>query len=66
MGVGFDTFGYKNLFLLDNLKNIIQAEGRLRNSYFNLYDFVDNHFLFRNHWLERSTWYAKRGAEVNQ
>jgi DNA or RNA helicases of superfamily II len=65
MGVGFDTFRYKNLFLLDNLKNIIQAEGRLRNSSFNLYDFVDDHFLFKRHWLTRSVWYESRGASIN-
>jgi DNA or RNA helicases of superfamily II len=64
MGVGFDTFTYKNLFLLDNLKDIIQAEGRLRNSDFHVYDFIDNHFLFQNHWIERSNWYRKRGAKI--
>lgn len=65
LGVGFDTFVYKNLFLLDNLKDIIQAEGRLRNSCFYLYDFVDNHFLFKNHWSKRRQWYEKRGANVD-
>lgn len=64
MSVGFDTFVYKNLFLLDNLKDIIQPEGRLRNSLFHLYDFVDNHFLFKNHWNGRLEWYRKRGAEL--
>lgn len=65
MGVGFDSFIYKNLFLLDNLKDIIQAEGRLRNSCFQLYDFIDDHFLFTRHWYERLEWYKKRGGHVS-
>jgi type III restriction/modification enzyme restriction subunit len=64
MGVGFDSNIYKNLFIIDNLKDIIQAEGRLRNSNFHLYDFIDDHFLFLSHWKTRSCWYEKRGAVI--
>lgn len=64
MGVGFDTFQFTRLVILDNLKKIIQPEGRLRNSGYHLYDFIDSHGIFENHWTLRRSWYVKRGATI--
>ena len=64
MGVGFDSFDFHVLILLDNVKNIIQAEGRIRNFNFVLYDFIDDHTVFENHWKTRRNWYLKRGANI--
>lgn len=62
IGVGFDSNHFKTLVLLDNLKEIIQAEGRIRRDTFTIFDFVDNHFLFLKHWNERKNWFEKRGG----
>jgi hypothetical protein len=66
MGVGFDSFCFTKLVLLDNVKDIIQAEGRLRNQDFTIYDLIDDHDIFRNHWSQRRNWYVKRGGSVNK
>lgn len=64
MGVGFDSFEFEILILIDNVKNIIQAEGRIRNCRFMLFDFIDNHAVFEKHWKLRKNWYLKRGAKI--
>jgi superfamily II DNA or RNA helicase len=62
LGVGVDTNIFKTLIILDNIEDVRQAEGRLRNENFILYDFVDNHSIFEKHWEIRRDWYLKRHA----
>lgn len=62
LSVGFDTNKYNILILLDNIKDIRQSEGRLRNEKFSIYDFYDNHSVFLNHKREREKWYKLRGG----
>ena len=66
MGVGVDTCHFNSLVITDNIKDVKQSEGRLRNENFTLYDFVDSDTagLFYAHWLERKKWYINRGATV--
>ncbi len=66
MGVGVDTCHFNSLVITDNIKDVKQSEGRLRNENFTLYDFVDSDTagLFYSHWLERKKWYINRGATV--
>jgi superfamily II DNA or RNA helicase len=63
-GVGFDDKTFKTLILLDNIKNVIQSKGRMRNDNFKIIDIVDDHFLFLNHWYERAKCYEERGGEI--
>uniref|UniRef100_A0A6C0JAW7 Helicase ATP-binding domain-containing protein n=1 Tax=viral metagenome TaxID=1070528 RepID=A0A6C0JAW7_9ZZZZ len=64
LSVGFDTNKYNILILLDNIKDIRQSEGRLRNENFSIYDFYDNHPVFLNHKREREKWYKLRGGII--
>ncbi len=62
LSMGFDSNTFETLCLLDNILDVRQSEGRLRNQNFHILDFVDNHFIFERHWNERKSWYLKRGG----
>lgn len=64
IGLGLNDRSFGMLFILDNIKDVRQAEGRIRQNNFVVIDFVDNHDVFRLHWELRRRWYKERGASV--
>lgn len=66
IGVGVDTNHFQTLIILDNIDNVSQAEGRLRNEGFDIFDFIDNHPIFVNHWDKRKKWYLGRGGKIQK
>jgi superfamily II DNA or RNA helicase len=63
-GTGFDDPRFTMLILASDMTSVEQAEGRLRCADALLYDIVDNHFLFENHFKKRLGWYTQRGATM--
>ncbi len=70
-GTGFDdqritSQRYTCLFVVFDTKEIRQNEGRIRiqNNY--VVDFVDDFYIFRNHWKKRESWYIERGAIIEE
>ena len=60
IGTGFDLNSiYDRIFILDNLLDIRQAEGRIRNIKYDIIDFVDDHFIYEYHWKKRNEFYKK-------
>jgi superfamily II DNA or RNA helicase len=57
IGVGFDDSRYSMIFICDNVKDVRQAEGRIRSKCSIIVDFVDNHPIFERHWENRQEWY---------
>lgn len=64
MGVGLDTNCFKALYLLDNKKDIIQAEGRCRNNDIIIFEFIDCDHIFLKHFYEHLAFYNKREATI--
>jgi hypothetical protein len=65
IGVGFDARNFRSLVLMDNILDIRQAEGRIRNNFFIIFDVIDTtHPIFLDHWHERTKWYQERGASI--
>ena len=60
MGVGLDTKCFNALYLLDNKKNIIQAEGRCRNDDLIIFDLIDSDGIFKNHYYLHKKFYRER------
>jgi len=64
-GCGFDGSQYVKLFLISSIKHIQQCEGRIRCHNNVIFDIVDKHPAFDNHWEIREEWYEKRGAIID-
>lgn len=64
MGVGLDTKCFNALYLLDNKKNIVQAEGRCRNDDLIIYDFIDADGIFLNHYRLHLKFYKSREVKI--
>lgn len=63
-GVGFNDPTLTKLFLMTDVKDVIQFEGRIRTNNNLIIDFVDNYTTFHKHFLIREKWYRKRGASI--
>lgn len=64
IGLGLNDPSFSMLVVLDNVKDVRQAEGRIRQDQFIIVDIVDNHGIFRNHWNIRKIWYQQRGGVI--
>lgn len=64
LGTGYDSNWFDNIIFIDNIKDIRQPLGRLRNSNFTVYDFIDHHNVFKNHYLIRKKYYIACGGQV--
>ena len=64
MGVGLDTKCFNALYLLDNKKNIIQAEGRCRNDDLIIFDLIDSDGIFKNHYYLHKKFYRERKVKI--
>jgi hypothetical protein len=63
-GTGFDDPRFNMLILASDMTSVEQAEGRIRCADALIYDLVDDHFLFENHFKKRLEWYTVRGADM--
>uniref|UniRef100_A0A6C0JUS6 Helicase ATP-binding domain-containing protein n=1 Tax=viral metagenome TaxID=1070528 RepID=A0A6C0JUS6_9ZZZZ len=59
-----EYYPFQTIIMLDNVLTILQAEGRIREYSFCLFDFVDDHSMFINHWNKRLEWYIERGGTI--
>jgi hypothetical protein len=62
IGVGFDNSDMRYLFMISDVVDVRQNEGRLRDWNVTIYDFVDCYSTLERHWTTRKKWYKKRGA----
>lgn len=63
-GTGFDDSRFNMLVIMSDMTDVKQVEGRLRCENGVIYDLVDNHFIFNNHFRKRAEWYVQRGATI--
>lgn len=63
LSIGFDTRKTK-IYILDNIDDIRQSIGRLRNHNYILYDIIDSHPMFSKHMRSREEFYIKIGGRV--
>lgn len=68
IGVGFDDTSFEALVLMDNVKFITQASGRIRHDEYVIVDIVDagvdDFKSFHRHWLLRKKCYHARGGVI--
>jgi superfamily II DNA or RNA helicase len=63
LSIGFDTKKTK-IYILDNIDDIRQSIGRLRNHDYIVYDIIDAHPMFLKHMQTRKEFYIKIGGTV--
>jgi hypothetical protein len=65
-GTGFDDSRFTMLIIASDMTDARQVEGRLRCENGIIYDLVDNHFIYDNHFKKRMEWYLQRGATLEK
>lgn len=65
LSIGFDT-KKASIYLLDNVEDIRQSIGRLRNHDYIIYDIIDSHDLFYKHKKSREEIYVNMGGKNHQ
>lgn len=65
-GAGFSDASFNVLIVTMDMKDIRQAEGRMRCTDNIIYDFVDDFHLLSTHAKKREEWYLKKGATVER
>jgi superfamily II DNA or RNA helicase len=62
--VGFNDPDLTSAYIISDIGDVRQAEGRIRAKNCIIYDFVDNFRLLETHWKIRKDWYMSRGATI--
>jgi len=62
--VGFNDPALTSAYIISDIGDVRQAEGRLRSKNVTIYDFVDKFRLLETHWYARLEWYKNKGATI--